>query len=80
MPCKSVVVCGKPLKFTASEKTYLDMQTKKKTQKKNHSQNNKMITKFTFDEEENCSTVFLCSTVGSDAMHHYKPGTAIGST
>lgn len=26
------------------------------------------------------AAVFLYSTVGSDAMHHYRPGTAIGST
>lgn len=88
MPCKSAFVCRLNLRGHIQEKEkkknlvhIVDMQ------KNSHHSQKKIIRIFKFDGERSArlfflkrTAVFFYSTVGSDAMHQYKPGTAIGST
>lgn len=83
MPCKSACVSSERIKFKGKKKLFTLLSCKKIhiTHKKTDNRNIQIW------RGEKCSTVvskrtavFFYSTVGSDAMHQYKPGTAIGST
>lgn len=89
MPCKSAFVCRERLNLRGH------VQEKEKKKRCSHCWHAKKFTSLTKKDNQNiqiwrgekCSTVlskrtavFFYSTVGSDAMHQYKPGTAIGST
>lgn len=82
MPCKSAFVYCDQLHFWGEKKKFLTLLTCKKI----HITHKTIMTISKLDEERSARLLFLkgpqsfYSTVGSDAMHHYKPGTAIGST